>query len=162
MLYRGQLWTKTRKSSILTDPFSDIFIVTGTGEDWVWYMGLSSPTNMFYSSRGRESRFLTKSNWSKARPEHFEKNFEFSHSAIARGVYWKKRATGEFVEIAAVRDNGYSDMTVFFDLDAAPLRQFYEYFAPCTREESRHARQIIRKKRNELKNLVRTTPGRRI
>jgi hypothetical protein len=157
MVHRGQIWfcTVEDKRNSLNDMLINVF-VCGVNDGWVYY------TNLMDTSRGYY-RYDKPRGWFKSKVEHFEKRYTFSKHAIHAKAYWKKKATGQPVQILDVKDDGWSNVQVFYDLNKISLSDFWTYFEPCTRVEtllSLAREKSVIKKMEKMKKRIHMTPGR--
>jgi hypothetical protein len=161
MVHRGQIWFCKREDPFrgrdVSDQIQNVF-VCGVHEDWVYYMPLIDTSVSYYYLRRDTDR-----GWLKSKKEHFEKRYTFSKHAIHAKAYWKKKATGQPVQILDVKDDGWSKVQVFYDLNKISLWDFWTYFEPCTRVEtllSLAREKSVTKKMEKIKKRIHMTPGR--
>lgn len=128
MVHRGQIWHLPKNPDDAPYDKDVPVFVCGVHNDWVYYT--------FLNVIGWHRRYdVANQPWRKAKVEQFEKKYVFSKHAIFEKAYWKKRATGDVVQILGLKDDGWSKIYVYYDLNKISLFDFWEYFEPCTKEE---------------------------
>jgi len=145
VVHRGQIWINTKTN--------EPRFVCGTNEEWLWHTALD------FSPRRTQQRY-TGEPWKKDKIEHFEKRYTFTKTAIAPNGFWKSKATGMAVTILAIKDDGWRQIYVLYDLNKMALNDFYEYFEPCTRIETLVSLSRQRKAIRKTKKRIALSKGR--
>lgn len=134
MPFRGEIW----ESQDNEDKKYFVF-VCGVQEPWIWYTHIKDRWRLSDDSPA----------WIRGRIEPFEKKFRFTKHVIASKAYWKKKATGDLVQIVGVKDDGWKKIYVFYDLNKIDIHNFFEYFEPANKTE---VLQSVAKEKSITKN----------
>lgn len=127
MVHRGQIW-EFKDTGRFPRNYR-VFVCGAEGNidgDWVWYLHLLDHCNIDGERR----------HWNKARVSDFEKKYTFTNHAVASRGYWKKKATGDIIQVIGVRDDGWKNVQVFYDLNKIDIHYFLEFFEPASKEET--------------------------
>jgi len=122
MVHRGQLYeTKDHEERYRTKVF-----VCGVADSMIWYVHLLSEWNL------NAERPV----WQKARISEFERKFNFTNNVIAKRAYWKKKATGDLIQITGIKDDGWKHVHIYYELNKIDIHYFLEYFMPANKQET--------------------------
>jgi len=128
MPFRGEIWEHNEDRDVGTRwqyNWVDTVFVCGVEDSWVWYTHIIDFNNLGSHRKA----------WDKARVDEFEKRYQFTHHAAAPKSYWRKKATGELTQIIALKDDGWKDIFVYYDLNKIDIHYFFSYFKPASKED---------------------------
>lgn len=127
IVHRGQVWAFRNGDSYTNGQRVFVCGVEETdGDTWVWYVHLLTAFNIMGERPA----------WRKARQSEFERKFLFANCVIEKRAYWKKRATGELIQITGLKDDGWKHIRVYYELNKIDIHFFLDYFTPASREEA--------------------------
>ncbi len=133
MVHQGQIWQNVDEPRDLgtlaqyyTPRIITVFVCGVQDDEWVWYVHLLDGWNIDG----------TRPMWRKARVAEFERKFKFSNRVIAKRSFWKKKATGDLIQVIGLKDDGWKNIHVYYDLNKIDIHYFFHYFMPASKEET--------------------------
>lgn len=141
IVHRGQIWENDNEPNRYGVPSGITVFVCGVQDDeWVWYVHLLNEWNVDGD----------RPTWRKARMGDFVKKFKFTNMVIAKRSYWKKKATGDIIQIIGIKDDGWKQIRIYYDLNKIDIHYFFHFFMPASKEETLSA---IARDLNTPKNM---------